>query len=621
MRKLIRLSYLALVGILAAALSACSSDFDYTGAAVPANQVYFSNTEPSTIEIDKNAGSFNITLHRVDSVGELNVPLTFTPGEGNIYTVPASVTFADGKKTADIKVTFDPAAAKYGSYTGGTIAISGSDIDNTYGLSSYTFTAGATEWADFAENKSVGSYREDMIAQGFGLKNVVYNVKIQKSIVNKGMYRMVNVYGKAYQYNEDGDYDTSKDYYWVINATDPDHVYFETYNSEMNWSDYGQFTFTSLVAYFLSKGKTLDEVKQAHPEYFGTLKNGIITMPAQSMMFSMSKYNNGAWLTGNGNGMLAVALPGYTIADYNVAAAYKGRFTDASSQDYARFTLTLGSDVASVKCALTSSSDDLDKVATGITDGSVKSVSATADGDIELPYTDSGDYTLVVVAYNADGDAVGTYTVAQKLKSSKEAVEQFTDIASGTFTIGAEDMSTLVSKTAWGLLLQQKTTQEAVLSQSQSDPTHFKLTPFLSEDSKYALTFTVDANGNIVVDGVETGLSTDAGLPGMLMASDIVTYFGADTDNGKAVAANGGASTYDSANNLYTFVLLYYVGDSPYGLEKETFKVEGTGAKALANAIAKAKRAAKAKRGTYRNMQAKGHLRVLKRNVAPLKIK
>lgn len=619
MRKLIRLSYLALVGILAAALSACSSDFDYTGAAVPANQVYFSNTEPSTIQIDKNAGSFNITLHRVDSVGELNVPLTFTPGEGNIYTVPTSVTFADGKKTADIKVTFDPAAAKYGSYTGGTIAISGSDIDNTYGLSSYTFTAGATEWADFDENKSFGSYREDLMTTFFKVDNVVYNVKMQKSIVNKGMYRMVNTYGKAYPYNEDGDYDASKDYYWVINATDPDHVYFETYNSEMTWS-YGQFSFTSLVAYYLSKGKTLDEVKQAHPEYFGTLKDGIITMPASSMLISMAKYNNGGWSQGNANGMLAVALPGYTIADYNVAAAYKGRFTDATDQDYARFTLTLGSDVASVKCALASSSDDLDKVVTGITDGSVKSVSATADGDIELPYTDSGDYTLVVVAYNADGAVVGTYTVAQKLKSSKETVEQFTDIASGTFTIGAEDVSTLVSKTAWGLLLQQTTTQEAVLSQSQSDPTHFKLTPFLSEDSKYALTFTVDANGNIVVDGVETGLSTESGLPGMLMASDIVTYFGADTDNGKAMAANGGASTYDSANHLYTFVLLYYVGDSPYGLEKETFKVESSGAKALASAIAKAKRAARAKQATRRTVKATAQHRMLKRNIATLRI-
>jgi hypothetical protein len=620
MRKLIRLSYLALVGILAAALSACSSDFDYTGAAVPANQVYFSNTEPSTIQIDKNAGSFNITLHRVDSVGELNVPLTFTPGEGNIYTVPTSVTFADGKKTADIKVTFDPAAAKYGSYTGGTIAISGSDIDNTYGLSSYTFTAGATEWTDFDENKSFGSYREDLMTTFFNVDNVVYNVKMQKSIVNKGMYRMVNTYGKAYPYNEDGDYDASKNYYWVINATDPDHVYFETYNSEMTWS-YGQFSFTSLVAYYLSKGQTLDAVKQAHPEYFGTLKDGIITMPASSMLISMAKYNNGGWYQGNANGMLAVALPGYTIADYNVAAAYKGRFTDASDQDYARFTLTLGSDVASVKCALASSGDDLDKVATGITDGSVKSVSATADGDIELPYTDSGDYTLVVVAYNANGDAVGTYTVAQKLKSSKETVEQFTDIASGTFTIGAEDVSTLVSKTAWGLLLQQTTTQEAVLSQSQSDPTHFKLTPFLSEDSKYALTFTVDANGNIVVDGVETGLSTESGMPGMLMASDIVTYFGADTDNGKAMAANGGASTYDRANNLYTFVLYYYVGEGAYGLEKETFKVENSGAKALAKAIAKAKRAAKAKRGAHRNIQAKGHLHLLKHNTASLRLK
>ena len=620
MRKLIRLSYLALVGILAAALSACSSDFDYTGAAVPANQVYFSNTEPSTIQIDKNAGSFNITLHRVDSVGQLTVPLTFTPGEGNIYTVPASVTFADGSKTADIKVTYDPATAKYGSSTGGTIAVSGADIDNTYGLSSYTFTAGATEWVDFAENKSVGSYREDMLTSLFKVENVVYDVKIQKSIVNEGMYRMVNVYSKNYPYNEDGDYDTSKDYYWVINATDPDHVYFETYNSEMAWS-YGQFSFTSMVAYFLSKGNTLEKIKQAKPELFGTLKNGIITMPAKSMLVSMANYNDGEWLYGNPNGKLAVALPGYTIADYSVEAAFKGRFTDASDNDFATFTLTLGSDVASVKCALAAPGDDVDKVASGIADGSVKSVSATASGDVELPFTDSGDYTLVVVTYNANGDVVGTYTVGQKLKSSKEAVEQFTDIASGTFTIGAEDKSTMVSDEAWGLLLKQTVTQEAVLSQSQSDPTHFKLTPFLSEDSKYALSFTVDANGTIVVDGVETGLSTEAGLPGMLMASDIVTYVGADTDNGKAFAANGGASTYDSANNLYTFVLYYYVGDGAYGLEKETFKVENSGAKALAKAIAKAKRAAKAKRGAHRNIQAKGHLRLLKHNTASLRLK
>ena len=620
MRKLIRLSYLALVGILAAALSACSSDFDYTGAAVPANQVYFSNTEPSTIQTDKNAGSFNITLHRVDSVGQLTVPLTFTPGEGNIYTVPASVTFADGSKTADIKVTYDPATAKYGSYTGGTIAVSGADIDNTYGLSSYTFTAGATEWVDFAENKSVGSYREDMLTSLFKVENVVYDVKIQKSIVNEGMYRMVNVYSKNYPYNEDGDYDTSKDYYWVINATDPDHVYFETYNSEMAWS-YGQFSFTSMVAYFLSKGNTLEKIKQAKPELFGTLKNGIITMPAKSMLVSMANYNDGEWLYGNPNGKLAVALPGYTIADYSVEAAFKGRFTDASDNDFATFTLTLGSDVASVKCALAAPGDDVDKVASGIADGSVKSVSATASGDVELPFTDSGDYTLVVVTYNANGDVVGTYTVGQKLKSSKEAVEQFTDIASGTFTIGAEDKSTMVSDEAWGLLLKQTVTQEAVLSQSQSDPTHFKLTPFLSEDSKYALSFTVDANGTIVVDGVETGLSTEAGLPGMLMASDIVTYVGADTDNGKAFAANGGASTYDSANNLYTFVLYYYVGDGAYGLEKETFKVENSGAKALAKAIAKAKRAAKAKRGAHRNIQAKGHLRLLKHNTASLRLK
>ena len=109
MNKIIRYAKIAIAALVTVAMGACTSDYEYdTPEALKGAQVYFSNTLPSKIEVNKESGNFDVTLSRQNTEGELTVPLMFTADEGNIYTVPSTVTFADGEATANIHITFNP---------------------------------------------------------------------------------------------------------------------------------------------------------------------------------------------------------------------------------------------------------------------------------------------------------------------------------------------------------------------------------------------------------------------------------------------------------------------------------------------------------------------------------
>lgn len=611
MKNLFKLSYIVVLTLTALLVGACSNDYDYTGASVPDTQVYFDTNHATTIEVSKAESSFSLPVLRVNKAGELKVPLKFEAAEDNIFTVPESVTFADGDSVANIVITYNPDDVIYGTYTGGTITINDEKVDTIYGNISFTFKAGATEWADIPTNKSVGSYREDLIASLFGTDNYVYDVKIQKSIVNEGMYRMVNPYGAAFPENEEGDYDAENDYYWIIDATDPDAVWFDTFESGMNWADYGNFTFYSYVSYLLSKGNSLEVIKANRPDLFGTLKDGIITMPVKTMLTNMSGYDDGTGLYyGNSNGLLAVALPGYAIADYSVSAVYSGRFTDSKDVDYAVFNVTLSTDVASVKYALVPEGEDADAVADGIADGTIESETLTASGNINVAFDASGKYNLVMVVYNAKGEVVSTETFTVKLKSSKETAEVFNDITTGTVALGVKDLSALWGN-SWGTTFGSETIEDVVLSQSTTDPTKFRLSPYLTDD--HTLEFTMDADGIITFEEVEV-FSTDEGS---IFASDLVTFFGADSDNGKALINYGFNSHLDSESGIYVFNLAFYVAGGVYSYEQNTFTPSNAAsANALKKAIQAARSSAKSKKVNLKG--SKHSFKSISKNAKPV---
>ena len=586
MKNILRFSYMVLLSLVAFAISSCTSDYDYTGAPKVANEVYFSNTQQSKIELSKSNSSFVVTLHRVETKGELTVLLNYTPDEGSIFSVPNHVTFADGEAEAPITITYNPEDLQYGTYNGGTISVANEDYDTTYGIGSFTFEAGATEWMDINTNKSTGAFRDDAISSLLGIEPPTFEVKIQKSVVEEGKYRILNPYkawADEYAEKNEATYDGA-DHYWVINATDPDYVYFEPCETGVDLG-LGAVTATSFVANYLSQGVTLDKIKVAKPELFGKLEKGVITMPAKSLLLLMG--DKGYY--GGTNGLFSVALPGNVIADYRVEAAYKGRFTDANDNDFAQVTMTLSNDVAKVKYALVPASSDLNATVSGIVDGSVASQEVSASGDVQVPFGETGKYVLVMVMYNANDEAVGSDVLNLSLKSSKDAAEVWNDVAAGTVTIGVKSYGSILFQKDPGVLMGEPVVTEGVLSQSGSDPTKFRITPFAVE--KAPLEFTVAEDGTITVDTQETGLALQDGTA--ILVTDIVTYFGADTDNGKLFASKGFLSKYDSSKKLYTFFNIYTnASDGAYAFESDTFEVTDEGEAKVHAAFAKAKKAA-----------------------------
>lgn len=586
MKNILRFSYMVLVSLVAFAISSCTSDYDYTGAPKVANEVYFSNTQQSKIELSKSNSSFVVTLHRVETKGELTVLLNYTPDEGSIFSVPNHVTFADGEAEAPITITYNPEDLQYGTYNGGTISVANEDYDTTYGIGSFTFKAGATEWMDINTNKSIGAFRDDAISTLLGIEPPTFDVKIQKSVVEEGKYRILNPYkawADEYAEKNEATYDDA-DHYWIINATDPDYVYMEPCETGVDLG-LGAVTATSFVANYLSQGVTLDKIKAAKPELFGKLEKGVITMPAKSLLLLMG--DKGYY--GGTNGLFSVALPGNVIANYSVEASYKGRFTDANDNDFAQVTMTLSNDVAKVKYALVPASSDLNATVSGIIDGSVASEEVSASGDVQVSFDETGKYVLVMVLYNANDEAVGSDVLNLSLKSSKDAAEVWNDVAAGTVTIGVKSYGSIFYQEDPGVLMGKPVVTEGVLSQSGSDPTKFRITPFA--DDKTPLEFTVAEDGTITVETQETGLGTQDGTA--ILVTDIVTYFGADSDNGKLFASKGFISKYDSSKKLYTFFNAYTnASDNLYAFESDTFEVTGEGEAKVHAAFAKAKKAA-----------------------------
>lgn len=587
MNKIFRYAKIAVAALVTVAMAACTSDYEYdTPEALKGAQVYFSNTLPSKIEVNKESGNFDVTLSRQNTEGELTVPLMFTADEGNIYTVPSTVTFADGEATANIHITFNPDDLVYGNYVGGTISFDADNFSTPYGATSYQFKAGASAYVDVAGGK--GKFRDGLISALYGIEVLEYDVQIQQDAHTPGIYRVVAPYaqkgwsGSQPWYTAFDENESNTD--MIIDATDPDFVYIKgTFNTgvTLNSSD-GVLSAISYVQYLLDKGNSLDLIKSKMPELFGTFKDGVFTFPAKSILLYFG--SGGDLYYGNTDGMLRVAMPGVVLKDYNVGVEYLGRMTDTNDKDNAVFNLTFGADVTTVKYALVKEGEDLNKTASGIIDGSVEATEISEAGRVEVPFEESGNYYLVTVSYE-NGEAKGADATPITLKSSKDAEEQFEEVAYGVFTLGVEDFSGsfFPEQGPMGCFLEKlggtsPYPSEATLLQSKSDPTHFRITPWLIDGYDFDFTWNKET-GVISVSNNNSGVTgNEAGEK--VIVDDVATMIG----DANASAA-GVLNSYHE--NVFTFNLVYHLGNDIFAMEKETFEITATAENAAKKGVNK----------------------------------
>jgi len=397
---------LAMVGF-----TACSSDDnDYQKASVSGEQVYFSNETAATVNVTKDATSFSIPVLRVNTAGALNVALTVTD-ESGLFTIPSSVSFADGESKATLTIGYDPTKLEYDDYKTITLAIGDEQLKTIYGMSAITLSVGIkSPWVSLGK----GTITDDIVASIFSVDNYSWKVEIEENAAQPGFYRVVNPYNTdAYPLNEGNAYTISSDtHYLYIHAEDPDAVYIPVFNTGISLSDtYGEISFQSLGNYYISAGgKTVADIKAAG--HVGTLKEGIISFPVKELLWGMALYNGGnVTYYGNASGLFSIVLPGYSKKDFSVAVEYQGIFTNVAGQANAVANIQLGADATNVKAVVIEADADDSAVADALASGDLEGVSVVA-GANNLPIEEGMTGQLQIVVAVIDEGEVKDYSSA-----------------------------------------------------------------------------------------------------------------------------------------------------------------------------------------------------------------
>ena len=90
--------------------TSCDDDIEYTPAgAVQGAGVYFTPSTVTEYELEGPEGSITLNVMRTDSVGAINAELkaTYTEGGENVFTVPGSVSFAEGSSTSSVTIDYN----------------------------------------------------------------------------------------------------------------------------------------------------------------------------------------------------------------------------------------------------------------------------------------------------------------------------------------------------------------------------------------------------------------------------------------------------------------------------------------------------------------------------------
>ena len=197
-----------------------------------------------------------------------------------------------------------------------------------------------TESPEVWEHYGTATWTDSFFGTWFGADAVSYDVELERSKDDPTRFRLVNVYGAAFPYNEPGDWDDSQDYYLVINTADPDYTWFEQLDTGCNWG-YGNFLLTTYVAMYKSQGVSFDKMKEVGVPAAKYADNKI-TFQHQAILKAMADYNNGSWYYGNNDPDTPYEIvfnPGATLETDDEPAGLPSARRLAGAQTAGRFSL------------------------------------------------------------------------------------------------------------------------------------------------------------------------------------------------------------------------------------------------------------------------------------------
>lgn len=398
-----------LLSVLALTLGSCTEEYEYSGAKAEGQQVYFSSELPSTQDLSSTESSFDVTIKRISTDEALTVNLTSTD-ESGLFTIPTSVSFAEGASEATISISYDPTKFEYDDYKDLTIAISDTEYTTPYGLSSYSFSAGVP-----SPYVSLGTGR---FSDGLFITGYV-EVEILQNENDPSIFRVMNPYDEiAAMYGEDGYTNYGGSEYlqlYVLKAgdthpytgetvTQDGQVYFDDTNIGLDFGELtgeGAYGVTCEAWY---PGKIQGGEEEAAECLVTAYQESGLPGTIQLVPYCISQVNGGlkgAPYSAYGAN-ITITFPGYEPKDYSVSVNYLGAFSSADGMSYAIGDVTLGEDVEEAQVAVVEGTD-VNNALNQVLSGAVETTTVTESGEVRIPCEYNGECTMVAIAY-AEGE-------------------------------------------------------------------------------------------------------------------------------------------------------------------------------------------------------------------------
>ncbi len=391
--------------LLATFLFAGCTDDDTVGVGEQENPdcygVYFpSQTNAGNVELDPSAApELTFTARRTRSEDAITVPVVIKASE-DIFTATA-IEFADGQEETTFTISFPD--AEIGTPYSCEVQIEDPAYAPIYGerATGFSFSVTRIEWVLVTgpNGETKGKWRDDLFSSLFNLPGTSYGekeVEIYERADRPGYYRIKDIYDADYiNVLFGGNYGGFTPTYTILDATNPDMIYLPE-----QWT--GRYVGSDGVLGFASN---VSQNGFRNGSDYGTNENGVITFPANGVLVNFDS-DPEDWYYGNGSGMLRIMLPGSKAYDYTLSLT-AGEPADGKVGIGVRF----GADVAKVKYAFyTGSTNDATVGVRGeeIANGEIESAELTEAGTVEAQFDATGAYSMVAVAYNAQGAASGS---------------------------------------------------------------------------------------------------------------------------------------------------------------------------------------------------------------------
>ncbi|MBQ9357880.1 MAG: hypothetical protein IJT98_11420 [Prevotella sp.] len=528
------MKYSLAVVVAALGFVACLDNDDYQIATVSGTQVYFSNALEDSYEISQEATSFSVPILRIDTADAATVPLTVTMNSGSIFSIANSVSFAAGSNEAQLQVSYDPSKIEYGKYDTITIAIDPEYV-TPYGATSYTFTAGLTDWGPWGKWNEAGTatYTYANYWSGYdpGLPFVYRHNTIRTNLYQFKLSNWGSGVDIVFDYDKSTGFVTCAPQYAATHST------------------YGQVLVADSYYYWYNVRGT--DISKMSDDDYGRFdeENGIITIPL-------------AWYVSAGTfgyNVETITIDGYVRADLTAMVDYAGKFIDARDNYSLVADVALGADVEKANLALVAGNpteDDIAAIANG-TYEPLKELTESGRVYFDANELEDGDYTFVLVPF-FEGEALEAQTVSFSYATAGKEIWNLVGTGDYTYTIFFAD------EDEEGNVIPVKD-PDLEIYQSQDDPTRFKITHW-GYDTDFIFTWN-SVSGQVNVPQNFSGY-TDPSY------GDVYVMEAADYNPERYASYS---SEYNAENSTFSFRVAYFVEVGSFGAGYETLAVNWNG--------------------------------------------